>query len=101
MHIDSIRECKRIRRKLERKSFTRVVITESKNKTEKYGTYWVGDKNISDYYSFPLKKSWRQTGLSMSNFWLLTSVLFIGIGVGIRIGKDLNSKDKVKGFQNE
>ncbi len=60
--IKALQEGKRVRRKTERKGFTRIVITESKNRVEKYGIYWVGDKDISDNCSFSiddvLAKDW-------------------------------------------
>lgn len=47
----------RIRRKNERKGFTKVILLESNNKTEKYGTYWASDdkKNISEHCSFSIE----------------------------------------------
>lgn len=55
--IKALQEGKRIRRKSECSGFTRIIITEGKNVTTKYGTYWVSSKDgkISDYCTFSMK----------------------------------------------
>lgn len=51
--IEALKEGNRIRRKSERKGYTKVIITEGKNQKEKFGTYWVSDdEKIMDYCSF-------------------------------------------------
>ena len=54
--IQALKEGNRIRRKSERKGFTKLVISEGKRQKEKFGTYWVssGD-DVSDYCSFSIE----------------------------------------------
>lgn len=55
--INALQEGKRIRRKSSSKGFTRIIVTESKNVTEKYGTYWASydEKSISEYCNFSIE----------------------------------------------
>ncbi len=53
--IRVLKEGKRIRRKSERKGFTRMVVTDSKSRMEKFGTYWEGDTSISDHCTFSIE----------------------------------------------
>ncbi len=53
--LQALKEGKRIRRKTERKGFTKIVVTESKNKTEKFGSYWAGDTTTSDFCSLSME----------------------------------------------
>jgi hypothetical protein len=53
--IAALKEGRRIRRRTERKGYTKVIITAGKDKKEKFGTYRIGDDDISDYCSFSLE----------------------------------------------
>ncbi len=54
--LQSLKEGSRIRRKSERKGYTKLVIIEGKNRKEKFGTYWVSNPtDISDYCSFSIE----------------------------------------------
>jgi hypothetical protein len=53
--INALQQGSRIRRKSERKGYTKVIIIEGKNRTEKFGTYWLSDDKVSDYCSFSLE----------------------------------------------
>lgn len=45
----------RIRRKSERKGYTKLIITEGKKQRERFGTYWASSPDdISDYCSFTI-----------------------------------------------
>jgi hypothetical protein len=48
--LKAMKEGNRIRRKTESKGFIKFIITEGRNTTEKYGTYWAGNKD-SDFSS--------------------------------------------------
>jgi hypothetical protein len=53
--IEALKEGKRIRRKSERKGYTKIIITEGKKQKEKFGTYWVSSNDdVSDYCSFSI-----------------------------------------------
>ena len=63
--IKALKEGNRIRRKSERKGYTKVIVTEGKHKRERYGTYWVSDEDaILDYCSFSLEDV-------ISNDWII------------------------------
>ena len=54
--ITALKEGNRIRRKSERKGYTKVTITEAKKQKEKFGTYWVSSNDdVSDYCSFSIE----------------------------------------------
>lgn len=53
--IKALKEGKRIRRKSERKGYTKLVITDGKKQKEKFGSYWVSDEDdVSDHCSFSI-----------------------------------------------
>lgn len=63
--IEALKEGNRIRRKSERKGYTKVTITEGKKQKEKFGTYWVSDGDtVSDYCSFSIEDV-------IANDWIL------------------------------
>jgi hypothetical protein len=54
--VRALIEGHRIKRKSERKGYTKVVIDDGKNQKIKYGTYWVSDDDlISDYCHFSIE----------------------------------------------
>jgi hypothetical protein len=55
--IQALQLGNRIRRKSERKGYAKFVVSDGKNKVEKFGRYWVDDKEIeaNDYCSFCLE----------------------------------------------
>lgn len=55
--IQSLQQGNRIRRKSERKGYTKYVVTDGKNKVEKYGSFWISDQkpDVNDYCNFSLE----------------------------------------------
>lgn len=57
--VRMLEEGKRIRRKSQRRGYTKIFIADGKNKKETYGTYYAGSKDdaeVSDYCSFSLEE---------------------------------------------
>jgi hypothetical protein len=54
--IQALQQGSRIRRKSERKGYTKFVITDGKNRIEKYGRFWIDEKKpeVNDYCVFEL-----------------------------------------------
>jgi len=54
--LKALKEGHRIRRKTERKGFTKIALIEGQKRQEKFGTYYVSNlNNISDYGSFTIE----------------------------------------------
>ena len=54
--IEALKEGNRIRRKSERKGYTKIIITEGKKQKEKFGSYWASNSDdVSDYCSFSIE----------------------------------------------
>ena len=54
--VIALKEGNRIRRKPERKGYTKIAIVSGKSRQEKFGTYYVSDPaEVSDYCSFSIE----------------------------------------------
>lgn len=55
--VQALQQGNRIRRKSERRGFTKFVVTDGKNKKEVFGRFWIDDNEpaVNDYCAFSLE----------------------------------------------